>query len=127
MSLLDFGWTADDEAQSRSLESRVNISKAIIGGRMDRGLTQAQLAEAAQTTQPRISAIEALDGNPRLDTLERIASALQMCVDFVPRKCAVPPVVEVDGYRIVTSKAESVRTGPTAKAEPISETLAGVR
>jgi len=44
--------------------------------RRERGLTQAQLAEAVGVHQPRIAEIERGDANPRLDTLAKLARAL---------------------------------------------------
>ncbi len=48
--------------------------------RRERALTQEQLAERAGMRQPRIAAIERGDGNPRLDTLTRLAIALEVPV-----------------------------------------------
>ncbi|HET7229869.1 MAG TPA: helix-turn-helix transcriptional regulator [Longimicrobium sp.] len=44
--------------------------------RRERGITQAQLAEAIGVSQPRIAEVEAGDANPRLVTLSKIAHAL---------------------------------------------------
>jgi len=43
--------------------------------RKDAGLTQAQLAERAGTTQPVIARLERGDGNPTFETLERVLHA----------------------------------------------------
>jgi len=50
------------------------------------GLTQAKLAELAETSQPTIAAYEAGTKTPNLRTLERLARAagLELAVDFVP-------------------------------------------
>lgn len=45
-----------------------------------RGMTQQALAEAAGMKQPRIAEIERGDANPRLETLARLAWALQVPV-----------------------------------------------
>lgn len=60
----------------------VNVSKL----RFERGLTQQQLAEAAGMRQPRIADIERGDGNPRLETLTRIANALRVDVAVLLRR-----------------------------------------
>ncbi|HWK89182.1 MAG TPA: helix-turn-helix domain-containing protein [Longimicrobium sp.] len=52
----------------------VNVSRL----REERGLTQAQLAEAVGRKQPRIAEIERGDANPTLETLTRIALALRV-------------------------------------------------
>lgn len=44
--------------------------------RNQRGMTQAQLAEAVGVAQPRIAEVERGDANPRLVTLAKIAHAL---------------------------------------------------
>lgn len=44
--------------------------------RRERGMTQAQLADAIGVSQPRIAEVEAGDANPRLVTLSKIAHAL---------------------------------------------------
>jgi DNA-binding XRE family transcriptional regulator len=44
--------------------------------RAQRGMTQAQLAEAIGVSQPRIAGIESGDANPRLATLAKLAHAL---------------------------------------------------
>lgn len=54
----------------------VNVSKL----RFERGLTRQQLAEAAGMRQTRIAELERGDGNPRLETLTRIANALRVDV-----------------------------------------------
>ncbi len=44
--------------------------------RQDAALTQAQLAKRAGVSQQQIAKLESPDGNPTLETLERVASAL---------------------------------------------------
>jgi transcriptional regulator with XRE-family HTH domain len=44
--------------------------------RRERGITQAQLAQAIGVAQPRVAEIEAGDANPRLATLSKLAHAL---------------------------------------------------
>jgi transcriptional regulator with XRE-family HTH domain len=48
--------------------------------RLDRGLSQDELAAEASTRQALVSAIEAGDANPTLDLLARLAQALR--IDF---------------------------------------------
>lgn len=48
----------------------------VIRTRNERGMTQAQLAEAVGVAQPRIAELERGDANPRLVTLSKIAHAL---------------------------------------------------
>lgn len=58
--------------------------------RIRRGLTQAQLAERVGTTQSAISRLEAGQVEPTLDTLRRVAAALDSRVEIHirPREAA---------------------------------------
>ena len=55
---------------------RIDLGVNVYRLRAAAGLTQLQLAEAAQMKQPRIAEIERGDGNPTLLTITRIALAL---------------------------------------------------
>lgn len=48
--------------------------------RKQRGLSQAELAELVGTKQPNISDIETADANPTLETLGKLAAALEVTV-----------------------------------------------
>ncbi len=50
--------------------------------REDLGLTQAELAKLAGVTQPAIAQLESPDSNPTIDTLNRVASAMGVEIDF---------------------------------------------
>ena len=76
MSLLDPEYTDDELRCNEELRSRINIANAIASARINQRLTQAQLAALAGTKQGRVSEVEGLQGNPRLDTLDRITRAL---------------------------------------------------
>jgi ribosome-binding protein aMBF1 (putative translation factor) len=54
------------------------VVKTIIKERVRRGWSQAELAEAIGSRQPVISRLERGDGNPSLQTLNRIAKALDL-------------------------------------------------
>jgi ribosome-binding protein aMBF1 (putative translation factor) len=60
----------------RALETEHELTRTIIRQRITRGWTQGQLAERVGTRQPVISRIERGVGNPSLQTLKRIATAL---------------------------------------------------
>ena len=68
----------------RDVRSFANIARAVLRERLDRKWSQARLAKRARTTQCRISQIEALSGNPRLATLNRVLNALDMEILVVP-------------------------------------------
>ncbi|HEY0037699.1 MAG TPA: helix-turn-helix transcriptional regulator [Longimicrobium sp.] len=59
------------------LDLAVNVCQL----RIEQGLSQKQLAEAAGLSQPRITEIERSDANPTLLTITRIANALGVRVE----------------------------------------------
>lgn len=60
---------------------KIDLAANICLLRMERGLSQKQLAEAAGLSQPRITDIERGDANPTLLTITRIANALGVRVE----------------------------------------------
>ena len=77
-------------AVADEVRSRANVARAVIGARGRLGLTQVELAERAETKQSRVSEIESFKGNPTLDTLARIARALNLMIDLVPQRAVEP-------------------------------------
>lgn len=77
--------TPKDRDRFEKLRSRINVARAILAARVERGLTQGELGKVAGTKQSRVSEIEAMKGNPRLETLDRIARPLGLMVTLVPR------------------------------------------
>ena len=69
-----------------ALELEFQIVRAIIEGREETGLTQAQLAQATGINQANISRLENGTGNPSLQTLKRLAAGMGMKLklEFVP-------------------------------------------
>ncbi|HEX9939014.1 MAG TPA: helix-turn-helix transcriptional regulator [Longimicrobium sp.] len=67
-------------------EPKVTLAANIARLRALRRMTQAQLAEAARTRQPRIAEIERGDANPKFETLIRIAHALGVGLDDLVRR-----------------------------------------
>ena len=53
--------------------------------RLKQGMSQTQLADRLNVKQPRIAELESKAGNPRLDTLRRLAKVL---------KCKISELVE---------------------------------
>jgi transcriptional regulator with XRE-family HTH domain len=64
------------------------VAKQVADQRRDRALSQAELAELTGTTQSAIARLEGGGRPPRIDTLLRIAEALdcELVVDLQPRK-----------------------------------------
>jgi transcriptional regulator with XRE-family HTH domain len=76
------------------------IGARIRDWRTARGLTQDQLAEAADLSQPGLFRIEAGETNPQLDTLQRIAKALNHTVRELLCGCSsVEPAEFKDFFR----------------------------
>ncbi|QQR64841.1 helix-turn-helix transcriptional regulator [Candidatus Kaiserbacteria bacterium] len=65
-------------AEYKALEPEYEIVRTIIRERIRRGWSQTQLADAIGSRQPVISRLERGDGNPSLQTLGRIAKALNL-------------------------------------------------
>jgi HTH-type transcriptional regulator/antitoxin HipB len=80
----EFAAASREEADKRQLAHRIRELREA------KKLSQAQLAEMIETKQPSIARIESGRTLPRLDVLQRIASALGMrlTIDFV--KVPVP-------------------------------------
>lgn len=57
-------------------EAEYLVSKAIIESRIAKKLSQRDLARRVKTSQAAISRVEAMNGNPSLSFLKRIATAL---------------------------------------------------
>ncbi len=76
----------DFKAAWDELEPERQIMQAIVEGREDHNLTQAQLAEATGIHQTDISRLENGTGNPSLRTLKRLAAGMGMKLEvkFVP-------------------------------------------
>lgn len=61
----------------------MSTAEKIKNSRLKRGLTQKQLSEMAHITQQSISQYESGARLPKIDSLERIASALNVPVEFL--------------------------------------------
>jgi transcriptional regulator with XRE-family HTH domain len=66
------------KAAESHLETKIILARNVLRYRADRRLTQKELAEKAGMKQPRIADLESMKGNPGLDTLEKIATALEV-------------------------------------------------
>mgnify|MGYP001561525787 CR=1 FL=1 len=67
-------------------EAEYLLAKAIIEKRLAKKLSQRDLAKKVKTSQAAISRVEAMNGNPSLSFLKRIASALgtKISISFAP-------------------------------------------
>ena len=69
---------SDIKTEYEALGPEYEVVKTIIKERIKRGWSQTQLAEAIGSRQPVISRLERGDSNPSLQTLSRIAKALDL-------------------------------------------------
>ena len=93
------------------------ISRAVVGYRTTRGLTQTALGVKLGMPQAQISRIEAGDHTPTLETLLRIADALQLNIslsirpraDAAPRRPAARPnaTIEATDQLVISISAAS--------------------
>ena len=84
--------TEEERTLSEAMRSRVGVARTLLDRRLRLGLTQVELGRHAGTKQSRVSEIEGLKGNPRFDTLDRIATVLGLMIALVPRN---PPTVSL--------------------------------
>ena len=71
-------WTKDPEfkAEWHKLEDEFILAEVLIRARLDRNLTQAQLAEKTGMKQAAIARLESGESNPSYKTLSRVAKVL---------------------------------------------------
>src|SRR3990167_10366880 len=87
--ILDPHYTVEDLAYIDLMQSRINVARAILAARLDKGMTQDEVGRKAGTKQSRVSEIEGLRGNPRFDTLDRLARVLGLMVTLMPWSAAL--------------------------------------
>ena len=59
-------------------EAEYQISRALISARLERKISQRELAIKANTTQAVISRLESMSANPSVGLIQKIASALSL-------------------------------------------------
>lgn len=60
------------------------VINSLIEQRRSKGMTQKELAEAAGLTQSVVARLESGKSSPQLDTLLKVVSALDCCLEIVP-------------------------------------------
>lgn len=73
------------KTEYEALGAEYEVIKTIIRERIKRGWSQTELAEAIGSRQPVISRLERGDSNPSLQTLGRIAKALDLSLKISMR------------------------------------------
>jgi transcriptional regulator with XRE-family HTH domain len=73
-----------------ALEPEFQVARQVIALRLQRGLTQKELAERIGTKQSGISRLESMDQLPSLSFLKRVAEALdaQLQIQLVPKEAS---------------------------------------
>lgn len=71
----------------QELQPEFAVIEAILRARMKKGLSQEKLAKRMKTKQSAISRLESGNGNPSLNFLQRLASALdsRLEIRFLPK------------------------------------------
>lgn len=59
-------------------EAEYQISRALIAARLEKKISQRELAKAANTTQAVISRLESMSANPSIGLIQKVASALNL-------------------------------------------------
>ena len=67
-----------------ALRTHFALGDAILRARIQHGWTQTELAERVGTKQANISRIEAGQGNPTLNLLQKLMRVLELDVNFTP-------------------------------------------
>lgn len=81
-------WDSIDDQEAKEREKRwqqLNLSKMIFEARLEKKLTQSQLAERTGLTREVITRLESGKGNPTYSTLTKVASALDCKLAYVKK------------------------------------------
>ncbi len=68
--------------EAERIEPDYQLTRALIGARLARKMTQAQLAKKMDTKQPVVSRIESMASTPTVSLLKRFAKALNATLDI---------------------------------------------
>lgn len=122
---MDEKYSSSTDPRQEDFRSHVSVARLLLRARLDQQMTQDELGRAAGTKQSRISEIEALKGNPRFDTLDRIARVLGLMITLAPRH---DPKGEVQGrsdpWRVQTLVHE-FNVATTSSSQPSWEDTHG--
>ena len=109
------------------LEQRMRLVRAVIVARNARGWSQRDLAQAAGLKQPAIARFEKADSDPRLGTVTKILSALQLQLTIDSDGVAGAKAVERKRVRrTVTAPPTRSKATVRTKATRTKQTAGGV-
>ncbi|MDR0575526.1 MAG: helix-turn-helix domain-containing protein [Tannerella sp.] len=74
-----------NEGEEHILQERIRIAELVAKFRKEKGLSTYQLAELTGLRQPHISRLEKGKMNMSIDTLNKIAAALGVTVEFLEK------------------------------------------
>ncbi|GEM_PF-521986 len=89
--------------------------------RESRGMPQAVVAERMRTQQPAVARLERGEGDPKLSTLERYATALGLEIEIrltepvVPRRLLAPPGTDASSRKEIETVDEQVEGGACSR------------
>ena len=94
-------FTLEEERSAIEVSSKVaDIILALIEERVKKGLTQQQLADKCGMKQSAIARMESIESIPRLDTIIRVATVLEMTMDLQTSKTvSLANAIPLDSYR----------------------------
>lgn len=98
------------QAAYQKLRPKLEVARQILHARLERGWTQRDLAEKAETKQANISRLENALLNPTIEMLQKLANALgtRLVIDVVPEQEA--PQVEPSSAKLDASDKIFVAT-----------------
>ncbi len=94
-------FATEKERSTIEISSKVaDIVLALIEERVKKGLTQQQLADKCGMKQSAIARMESIESIPRLDTVIRVATALEMKLDLqVPKTVSLGNTIPFASYQ----------------------------
>jgi transcriptional regulator with XRE-family HTH domain len=110
-SLLGIDPHSKEQRRAKALvDADDKLIKALVSLRKERGLTQAQLAEALGLKQSTISSFESHDNDPRLSTIRRYAHAVEA---YVAHAVVPDEDVKETGFVVVHVQSAPAQTSPS--------------
>ena len=113
MRLSDYKRIARQKEEYREAEEELRLAfafgNAILRARLERGWSQAELAQRSGTKQANISRIEAGLANPTLNLVHRLCQVLDIEVQFSPRLKQPPSAYAIVGEPTRQSKNTSLQ------------------
>ena len=104
-----------------ALEEEYELRRGVISARIEKGLTQAELADRLGTTQSAVSRLESGEFNPRVETLSRLAGVLGVEFRIAGNGSRVVPARSTDSRRTKGHTSLSRRRRSTSTSRRIGK------